>query len=62
MVPSVSIPNRHFSTVYLELLSCCQRKSVLAHAIKAYRGVEEYLLTFLTSELEGGEWSASHPA
>jgi len=27
--------------------------------MKAYGGMEAYLLAFLTSALEGGEWSAS---
>jgi hypothetical protein len=29
--------------------------------MKTYWGVEVYLHTFLTSALDGGEWSASHP-
>jgi hypothetical protein len=31
------------------------------HAMKGYWGVEVPLHTFLTSALDGGEWSASHP-
>jgi len=31
------------------------------HAIKAYRGVGVYIHAFLTSSLNGGEWSASRP-
>jgi len=30
--------------------------------MKAYRGVEIELHSFLTLELDGGEWSASHPS
>jgi hypothetical protein len=29
--------------------------------MKAYEGVDVYIHIFLTSELAGGEWSASHP-
>jgi hypothetical protein len=29
--------------------------------MKAYRGVDVYIHTFLTSVLDGGEWSASRP-
>jgi hypothetical protein len=29
--------------------------------MKAYGGVDVYILIFLTSALDGGEWSASHP-
>jgi hypothetical protein len=29
--------------------------------MKTYGGVEAYLHTFLTSELDGGEWSAPRP-
>jgi hypothetical protein len=29
--------------------------------MKAYRGVDVYTQVFLTSELVGGEWSASRP-
>jgi len=32
------------------------------HVIKAYWGVEAELHTFLTSALDRGEWSASHPS
>jgi hypothetical protein len=32
------------------------------HAIKAYCGVDVQLHAFLTSALDGGEWSASRPA
>jgi len=31
------------------------------HAIKAYWGVEVEIHAFLTSTLDGGEWSASRP-
>jgi hypothetical protein len=31
------------------------------HDMKTFWGVEVYLHTFLTSELDGGEWSASRP-
>jgi hypothetical protein len=30
--------------------------------MKTYRGVEVYLRSFLTSALDGGEWSASRPS
>jgi hypothetical protein len=30
--------------------------------MKAYAGVDVYIHIFLTSELAGGEWSASRPA
>jgi hypothetical protein len=39
-------------------LSLCLTKH---HAMKTYWGVEVYLHTFLTSALDGGEWSASPP-
>jgi hypothetical protein len=29
--------------------------------MKAYGGVDEYIHSFLTSALTGGEWSASRP-
>jgi hypothetical protein len=29
--------------------------------MKAYRGVDVYIYIFLTSELAGGQWSASRP-
>jgi hypothetical protein len=31
------------------------------HAMKTYWGMEVYLHAFLTSALDGGEWSASPP-
>jgi hypothetical protein len=31
------------------------------HAMKAYWGAEVWLHAFLTSALDGGEWSASRP-
>jgi hypothetical protein len=39
-------------------LSLCLTKH---HAMKTYWGVEVWLYTFLTSALDGGEWSASQP-
>jgi len=30
-------------------------------AMKAYGGVQVYLLSFLTLAQDGGDWSASHP-
>jgi hypothetical protein len=36
-------------------------KFVPAHATKVYAGVEVQLNSFLTSELDGGKWSASFP-
>jgi hypothetical protein len=39
-------------------LSLCLIKH---HAVKTYWGVEVYLQAFLTSALDGGEWSASPP-
>jgi hypothetical protein len=36
----------------------CLTKS---HAMKTYWGVEVYFQAFLTSALDGGEWSASRP-
>jgi len=31
------------------------------HTMKTYGGMEVYPHAFLTSVLDGGEWSASHP-
>jgi len=31
------------------------------HAVKVYLGSEELLPSFLTSALDGGEWSVAHP-
>jgi hypothetical protein len=39
-------------------LSLCLTKH---HAVKTYWEVEVYIHTFLTSSLDGGEWSASRP-
>jgi hypothetical protein len=40
-------------------LSLCLTKH---HAMKTYWGMEVYLHAFLTSALDGGEWSASRPS
>jgi hypothetical protein len=37
------------------------RKTETKVKVKMYKGVEIYLQAFLTSVLDGGEWSASHP-
>jgi hypothetical protein len=34
-------------------------KDASVHAIKAYKGIEAWLHSFLTSALDGDEWSAS---
>jgi hypothetical protein len=46
------------STWKLVKLSLCLTEH---NAMKAYWGVEVYLHAFLTSALDGGEWSAKRP-
>jgi len=36
-------------------------KFVPEHAMGAYAGVTVYLISFLTSAIDGGRWSASRP-
>jgi hypothetical protein len=53
----------HFSCFFVKCYLWSQLSLYLTkhHAMKTYWGVEVYLHAFLTSALDGGEWSASRP-
>jgi hypothetical protein len=48
-------------SVYLDLKSKKKSKAVPLHALEAHGGERKYSYSYLTSTLDGGEWSASRP-
>jgi hypothetical protein len=58
--PLTQLPVTILLEVKVKGKSCCPC-ALTEHNIKAYYGVEVSLHAFLTSALDGGEWSASRP-
>jgi hypothetical protein len=53
----LKVPGSNLDPVKLKVSPCLIKR----HAMKTYWGAKVQFHSFLTSALDGGEWSASHP-